>query len=318
MTRLAARRGIALIAALTLMTLLGIVVAALVASSISAQRATRLGQSDATALFSAEYAVATVLGDQSTYPLATLPLGQPRRFVISVAQTSSVRVDVAATRLPRGVLWLVGNASVTGVDSSERRVNLVAQFPNVAPLPLASIMSHGAVSLAADVIITIDTTGDADCAARATAPMVVTPSGASVIAEPSVRTATLPSAADSNSYLLTNWQRSLLRPSLGLKHVIGDTAIGGGSFDGILMVDGALNITGPFVVNGLVVASGSIRDTVGGLSVMGAILSAYSGPGRAVDLAGANVRFAPCLVANALRLATPPRRVRDRSWAELF
>src|SRR5262249_14998199 len=152
------------------------------------------------------------------------------------------------TRLPRGVLWLVGSALIPGLDSSQRRINLVAQFPEVAPLPLAAIESRGDVSLAADVAISTETTGDAECAAMGGAPDVVTPAGVSVVAGPTVRVETRSVAADSVSYLLNPRQRSILASGPGVTHAVGDTTITGGTFDGILLVDGALTITGPLAV----------------------------------------------------------------------
>jgi hypothetical protein len=312
------RHGVALVGALALLTVSGIVVAAMVALSLTAQRAMRLGRSGETAMASAEYAVSSVLAGASTYQLARLPLGVATRFDVAVEQTSEVHVDVEVTRLPGGVLWLVGDALVPGLDSGERRINLIAQFPNLGPLPPSAVESRGDVSLAADVAISTDTTGDAECAARAGAPDVVTPAGATVVAAPGVRVETRSAAADSDSYLLNPRQRPILASGSNVAHAVGDTTITGGTFDGILLVDGALTITGPLVVTGLVVATGPIRTSGGRLSVTGALLSAYTGPGRAIDLAASSLRYAPCVAATVLRAAATPRRARDRAWAELY
>lgn len=318
MSRRGGRSGIALVGALALLTVSGIVVAALVASSIAAQRSMRLGGSGAAALASAEYAASSILAGASTYQLARLPLGVTQRYDVAVEQTSELRVDVGVTRLPHGVLWLVADAVLRGLDSSERRINLVAQFPDLGPLPAAAIESRGDVSLADDVTITTDTTGDLECAAGPGAPNIVAADSARVSAPPAVRVETRSAASDADSYLLNPRQRSILASGSGVVHVVGDTTIGGGTFDGILLVDGALTITGPLVVTGVVVATGPIRTSGGRLSVTGALLSAYSGPGRAIDLAASSLRFAPCVAATVLRAAAMPRRVRDRAWAELY
>lgn len=312
------RSGMALVAALTLITLLGITVAALVASSVSSQRAIRLGQGGATALASSDYAVWSILGDARSLQLAALPLGVTQRFTVAVPQTAGVRVDVGVTRFPRGVLWMVADAALSGPDSGERRVNLIARFPDVAPLPAAAIESRGDVALASDVTVSTDTTGDADCAAPSGAPSVVLAPGATLTAPPAVRGEARAIAADSNSYLTNAHQRSILETDVGLTHVAGDTTIAGGSFDGILIVDGALTITGQLVVTGLVVASGPVRISGGQLTLTGALLAAHAGADRAVDLTGATLKFAPCVVAFRLRKSTSPRRVRERAWSELF
>jgi hypothetical protein len=312
------RRGVALVGALAFLTVSGIVIAALVASSLTAERAMRLGRSGEMAIVSAEYAASSILADASALQLAKLSLGVARRFDVAVAQTAQVHVEVEVTRLPRGVLWFVAYAALPGLDSGERRVNLVARFPDVGPLPLAAIESRGDVSLATDVAISTDTSGDAECAARTSSPDVVTPAGASVVAGAGIRAETRSAAADSDSYLLKSWQRPILASGSGVVHAVGDTTITGGTFDGILLVDGALTITGPLAVTGIVVATGPIRTSGGRLSLTGALLSAYSGPGRAIDLAASSLRFAPCVAATVLRASATPRKVRDRAWSELY
>lgn len=312
------RRGVALVAALTLLTLLGIFVAATVALSVASQRGVRAGQAGATALAAAEFAVATVLGDPIGYSLATLRLGQPARFTVSAPETSTIGANVTVMRLQNGVLWLVADAAIGGPDSAERRVNIVAEFPRVGPLPVSGIEARGDVALAADVSIGADTSGDVDCAARNTASRISVAPGASATVAPGIAVDVSAAAADSNSYFLTTWQRSVLSSgAVVIPRVSGDTTIVGGVFDGILVVDGAVTVTGPWIVNGMVVASGPIRASAG-LMVTGALLSAYAGPGRAIDLAGATIRFAPCIVAAALRRVSSPRPVRERAWAELY
>ena len=313
------RRGVALVAALTLLTVLGIVVAATVAISVTSQRGVHAGQSGATALAAAEFAVETVLGDPSRYSLSALALGQPARVTVPVVETSIVAANVVITRLPNGILWLVGDAALAGPDSAERRVNLVAEFPRVGPLPVAGVEARGDVGLAADVNIGADTTGEAECAARSATPRITIAPGASAAAAPGVAVEVSGVAADSNSYFLMAWQRTLLSGSpSSFRRVSGDTTIAGGVFDGILLVDGALTVTGAWAVNGMVVAAGPIRALAGGLTVTGALLSAYAGSGRAIDVSGATIRFAPCVVAAALRRVSSPRPVRERAWAELY
>lgn len=313
------RSGVAMVAALTVLALLGVVVAATVATAVTSQRTIRAGQGAATALAAAEFAVATVLDDPSRYSLSTLVLGQPTHFAVSVQEPSTILADVAVTRLPDGILWFVGDAAIAGPDSARRRVNLVAEFPRVGPLPAAGVVARGDVALAADVSIGADTTGDADCAARGAAPRITVAPGVSATTGPGVAVEVSSVAADSNSYFLTTWQRAILSNGApGVRRVSGDTTITGGVFGGILLVDGAVTVTGAWIVDGLVVAAGPIRAPSAGLSVSGALMSAYAGPGRAIDLTGATIRFAPCVVAAVLRRVSSPRPVRERAWAELY
>ena len=119
----------------------GIVVAALVASSVTAQRghAPRRGRG-AAALASAEYAASSILAGASTYQLAR---AAPRRDA-AVRRTrwrkrrrsaSTLRV----TRLPRGVLWLVADAVCAGSTPASVASTWSRGSPSSAPLPPAAI-----------------------------------------------------------------------------------------------------------------------------------------------------------------------------------
>jgi hypothetical protein len=115
-------------------------------------------------------------------------------------------------------------------------------------------------------------------------------------------------------------QLAVLDSNAAVVHVHGDTTIAGGTFNGVLLVDGSLTVTGPFRATGLFIARGSIKAIAGGFSLSGAAM-AYGSPLRdttAVEIAHATIQYAPCAIANALRHAVPPRPVRQRGWAELF
>ncbi len=109
-----------------------------------------------------------------------------------------------------------------------------------------------------------DTTGDVDCRAVPAVDVRVAP-GAVVAPANGATVASTPAANDSATYLLAPSQIAGLVAGPGVTHVMGDTTITGGAFQGILIVDGALTIAGPFTVTGLVVARRSIVATAGGL-----------------------------------------------------
>ncbi len=97
----------------------------------------------------------------------------------------------------------------------------------------------------------------------------------------------------------------------------GDLSVSGGSASGLLIVDGRLHITGPFMFSGLIIARGGVETSGSGTTISGALLSfAPSNPG--VQLRGVTLQFAPCAVLRALESAISPRPVRERSWAELY
>jgi hypothetical protein len=286
------RAGIALVAALSLLALLGLLIAGAVASTAVAQRSVRLAVTEGMTSSAADYALATLLADPDTYGLADAPVGRPRTF--SVASDANVSTTVVVTRLANGVLWLVADASVTGVDQGHRRVGLIARFPSIGALPASGVVSRGSASLGS-VEFSADSSGDADCARTPSAPAV--------------------QATDSASLYLAHWQTAVLDSVPGVLRVRGDTTIVSGTFHGILLVDGSLTVTGNWSATGLIVARGPVRTT-GNIEVVGALMS--SAGGSAIDVSAGRIRYAPCIVAREIRAAVPPRSVAGRAWAELF
>jgi hypothetical protein len=317
--RLHARRGIALVAALGLMMLLGLMIAGAFAASQLGERSARLTQSDAVLGASADYAVTTILGDAQNRGLADLPLGQARSFDVVIPDAPSVSATVDVTRLPVGVLWLVADAAIAGVDQGHRRINLVARYSSLGALPTAAIVANGNVIARDSVSFGVDTIGDADCAIPS-ANDINQSLGATSIVQTGTRVGTSASAGDSATYYMTGQQRGRLDTTGTMLHVRGDTTIAGGTFTGILIVDGSLVVSGPFTVVGMIIARGSITAITGGLSLTGAMM-AYGTPtrgGTTIEIANATIRYASCAIATALRHATRPAPVRQRSWAELF
>jgi hypothetical protein len=150
--------------------------------------------------------------------------------------------------------------------------------------------------------------------------VVVIAPAASVRAIDSVSVVTSAAAADSASYFLTASQQTALREGGQLVHVGGDTTIAGGTFDGILIVEGALTITGPFAATGLIVARGPVSAVTGSVSLTGAVMSdaPQESLAPAIKFSGVTIRYSLCAVDRALRRSLVPRLVAHRSWAELF
>lgn len=314
-----ARPGIALVAALGVMTLLGLVVAGAFAASLSSERSSRLVHIDAQLSSAGDYAINTVLGDPDSFHLADLPLGQAESYVVAVPGTANIRASVAVTRLPHGVLWIVGDVSLPGLDQGHRRINLVARFPPLGAVAEAGVVARGNVVAQDSVAFVPDVNTDPECATSGAPDIVVAP-GAIIVAGDSVRTSVRQSAADSATYYVLPRQLALLDSGASIVHVRGDTTIAGGSFRGVIVADGTITITGPFAATGLLVARGSISATGTGFSMTGAMLAfgANSGSAPTIEVAHAMIRFSPCAISTALRLALHPKPVVQRSWAELF
>lgn len=312
------RRGIALFAALALMALIGLLVAGAVASSAIAQRSSRSSFTDALLTASADYALNTILADPRGFGLAELALGERATFDIPVPESKDARVVVGVTRLVGGVLWLVADATSGDADQGHRRINLVARFPNVGAVPEAAIVARGNVHLGHDVLFQADTSHDPDCSTDPAADVIVAP-GAVVTGGDTSRATVRAAAADTATYYLTASQLAVLDGARTIIHVRGDTTITAGQFDGILIADGSVTVSGAYRMTGLIIARGRIEVLGGGFSLTGAILS-FENPvtENAIELSGATIRYSSCSVARVLRVALSPRPVRQRSWSEVF
>ena len=319
MTSAHPRRGVALFAALALMSLIALLVAGATASTRASQRASRLAHTDASLTTAADYALANVLADARGLGLSDLPLGTPTVLDAPIPGAPDVDVSVSVTRLPAGVLWMVADA-LAGADRGHRRVNLVAAFPSLGGRIAGAVTSRGDVEIGPDVTFLPDSSTDPECAVVVGRPIAVAPS-AVVIGIDSSAISVSAYARDSATYYLTARQLDVLREAGRFVHVLGDTTISTGSFDGILIVDGALTIAGPFAMSGLIVARGAIDATpTGTLSLDGAVMS--FAPKRsgfpAIKFSRVTIRYSQCAVDRALRRALIPRRVVQRSWIELF
>jgi hypothetical protein len=290
------RHGVALVAALSLLALLGLLIVAAVAASSMSQRATRLSLTDGPLLDAADFAAAAVLADPSRFGLADLPLQRAQAFDVPLVASPGVVANVSATRLPFGAYWIVGESAMPDADAGHRRVGLLARTAWIARPPAAPFVARGSTTLSSDVVVLVDTAGEPDCTVPTAPPPVQT--------------------ADSSIVFAAPGQWAMLAAAPGVRLTSGDTTLNGGSFEGILMVVGDLTIDGPFDATGLIVARGRIRSTLG-FPLTGARVS-QANAAAAIDLHGATVRYAPCLVGLLLRRASPIVAVRPWRWTELF
>jgi hypothetical protein len=312
------RRGVALFAALAIIALIALLIGGAVSTSTLAQRSAESSRADASLMASADYAIHTVLADASQ-ALAELPLGRATTYAVNPASVLPITTTVAATRLPDDVLWLVADAELSGRDVGRRRVNLVARWRPLVPLPTSPLMARGAVRLRGGLVVTADTATDADCAAASFAAVTVPPGG-SVTTADSVTSAVDARAGDLAHYAQADWQQRVVESASGAIHVRADTVISNSSFQGVMIADGSVSIVGPFTINGIIIARGPIVVSTNELLLTGALLSfATPSIGQfAIDVGGGVVKFSPCVVARALRRIAQLRVVQQRNWTEIF
>jgi len=104
-------------------------------------------------------------------------------------------------------------------------------------------------------------------------------------------------------------------------HIAGDATLNGDQGQGVLLVDGDLDIQGSFVFYGIVLVQGSLKTAGGGSTdahVYGAVMA------KNVDLelntlaGNATLQYSKCAVTNAMEATQVVTPVRSRAWAQLF
>ena len=104
-------------------------------------------------------------------------------------------------------------------------------------------------------------------------------------------------------------------------HIAGDATLNGDQGQGVLLVDGNLQVQGSFIFYGVVIVQGDIQ-TAGGGSTDAHFYGAVMANNVSLELnslaGNATLQYSKCAVTNALegtQVATP---VRSRGWAQLF
>lgn len=101
-------------------------------------------------------------------------------------------------------------------------------------------------------------------------------------------------------------------------HAPGDVSLTGGRGQGILLVDGNLELGGGFEFTGVVIVLGTLRNGPGGGSVIGAVLT------RNVYLDGSlpgsllRIHYSACVLPNTTRGSSQATPLPYRSWAQSF
>lgn len=282
------RRGIALVVALGMTTLLGLLIAGAVATSALAHRAAtaRLDQGPLGAAL--DGAAVEVMAAADALQLAELQQGSSIATIVATPPTVRSQVTAWIYAIGPGVLWIVLDAHSLADTTHRRRASLIARFPLGAVIPSTPIVSQDSATISTDATVV----ADSSCG---------------------MMSASTARSSDSTTLYAAGWQRSLLASSTGVWRIARDTTIGATSYEGILTVDGDLTIDGSAELRGLVIARGRVRVR-GGARVTGALVSQASG----VEISASQIRYSPCQVGRVLRRAARARTVHGRSWAELF
>ena len=327
------RSGVALIAALMLLSLLALMTAGGFAAAVAVRRAGSAARAQAAVMTDADGAIGSVVANWFPLGLSQLALGQTATQVMAGSNATSDSVSI--TRLPSNVFWIVASASTDFPERARRRENLILRLPPLRTAPGAAFTSMGNVGVGAAVKLDRDTAVQAGVPCGNSGANVMLAPGASLFAEPGGSIASIVSsnqtaAGDTTTYELLpqGWSSFVARRSTSYQpgarvtlttqpilYGTGDLVVDGGSGQGLLLVQGNLTIDGPTQFRGLIVARGGITITAA-TDVTGAVMSV--GSGSVVSLQNVSIHYSACAVAAVVAAASAPRPAVGRSWVEMF
>jgi hypothetical protein len=103
-------------------------------------------------------------------------------------------------------------------------------------------------------------------------------------------------------------------------HVRGDLAVQNTQGQGILLVDGDLDVSGSFQFFGVVIAKGALRTSGGGTSpahFFGTVLAANQSGATNTVFGSANILYSKCAITEALQWTGLAAMNRSRGWVNL-
>jgi hypothetical protein len=129
-----------------------------------------------------------------------------------------------------------------------------------------------------------------------------------------------------NTALLTNWGDANRNTPAGkcesyfpVIHALGNIHITGGVGQGILLVDGDLQMSGSAWFVGVVIVRGTLRTSGSGAGVFGVVMAANVSLDETTTIIGNSyIQYSSCAVANVLAASAMVVPVKERAWIEVF
>jgi hypothetical protein len=100
-------------------------------------------------------------------------------------------------------------------------------------------------------------------------------------------------------------------------HGLGDMHITGGAGQGILLVDGDLDMSGGFTYTGIIVVRGSLTSTGTGAHVTGGVMAANISLDQNTVLGNSTIQYSSCAIKKVMQGSAYLKPVKQRAWVDL-
>jgi len=274
-----------------------------------------------------------ISGRDSSSIKSTVKSASARQRLGGLLRIRTVNMGIQSALTTRGGVKLAGNAAVDGTDhiptewgaancdTTGDTTKAGIRTPDTTQITGAAGHTGGFPPIKQDTTVkssTFSQFGDIDYNTLA-AMGVQVPSG-------NYKTDPVVSGTTCLKNNITNWGDGMNRSApcgnyFPIIHVNGDVTLNGDQGQGILLVDGDLNVQGSYQYYGIVLVRGSLKTSGGGSTdahFWGAVMAAN------VDLelnsltGNATMNYSKCAITEALERTGAVSLARSRSWIQLF
>jgi hypothetical protein len=366
-------RGVALLAALGAIVLIGVIIAGGLFSVTQDSRISDNALRQSRATSTAELGLNRIVAE---WDLAFNQRVTGQTMRLSYTASGGGVANVVVTRLNGPFFWVVSEGLSGATRSTflaRRRYGLLLRLDTPQMNFLGAITTQGTTTISGNVTVNGNDAAPASwmsCSPGAnvagavippTATAAVNGSSATLNGNPSVLTT--PAAADTNTYfnygntnygslaatakpvfaggtlngiapvamgascvkIPTNWGEpnhvvpaSPCETYFPIIHVRGDLKVSNGRGQGILLVDGDLDLASDFTFTGAVIVRGALKMS-GSSKIVGAIMAATASVDDNVALGGnTSVLYSSCALLAALSANAYPKAARQRGWVDVF
>lgn len=257
--------------------------------------------------------------------------GGARQRLALITRLRPLQVDIEASLTTKGNVKLQGNAAVNGADYTP------TGWTDCPPpgAPVAGVRTDGgSVTTGGGGTVTgvppvnndpsiTDSTftqfGEINYSQLAAMASITLPGG-------TYKTFPVLSGPDCNRSVLTNWGDGM-NPSgpcgayMPIIHITGDATLNGDQGQGILLVDGSLDVQGAYEFYGITIIQGDLKTSGGGTSeahFWGGVLARNADVSTQTLSGKATLNYSACAIKRVLNATALPTVLRSRGWTKLY
>jgi hypothetical protein len=105
---------------------------------------------------------------------------------------------------------------------------------------------------------------------------------------------------------------------LPVMHALGDLHVSGGVGQGILLVDGNLDMTGGALFTGVVIVRGTLSTSGNGAHITGGVMAANISLDQNTVLGNSSIQYSSCALNTVMSGSAYPKLAQQRPWVDMY